>query len=179
MIRFSLSSVPSTFPLAHARLHLYAFEEQKSELRIPHVIYAARVLKRWREGNVPDRDGRHDGKNVVPQQGSVTGNSAQHGLRAWEKPGATGATDVADSESSATVGINWPEWVALDVTESVRYFLENPDENFGWKISQDPDHGVDDDTIEYTAGVHTYSSSEAPDVHLRPILVLVPAPAGP
>ena len=49
---------------------------------------------------------------------------------------------VTDAESSATVGENWPEWVTLDVTESVRSFLENPSENYGWKISQDPVRGA-------------------------------------
>ena len=64
--------------------------------------------------------------------------------------------------------------MTLDVTESVRYFLEHADENYGWKISQDPVRGVDDSTVEYIEGAYMYKSSEAPEKHLRPMLILIP-----
>ena len=104
----------------------------------------------------------------------MNGVWARYGRERWEKPGAIGLRDVEDAESSATVGVNWPEWVALDVAESVRYFLKNPGENYGWKISQDPVRGVDDSAIEYVVGAYMYKSCEAPEVHLRPMLVLIP-----
>jgi hypothetical protein len=171
LIRFDLSSLPSTFSLASAHLQLYALGERRSGRRNKHTIYAARLLRPWGEG-----EGTHfDGLGYDTRQGEVTGSSAEHGLVPWEKPGAMGESDVALAESSATVGVNWPEWVTLDVTDSVQYFLDNPDKNFGWKISQDPVHGVDDPTIEYVAGAYMYKSSEAPEVHLRPMLVLVPS----
>lgn len=175
-IRFDLSSVHrslgeggSTFPLARAELRLYAFGEAVSNWRNRRTIYAARLLKPWGEGQGSGFDGK------AAHAGDLTFNSARHGIEAWERPGAMGLTDVADAESSATVGENYPEWVTLDVTESVRYFLANPDRNYGWKISQDPVRGVDDSTIKYVPGVYTYVSSNARQTHLRPMLVLVPA----
>lgn len=168
LIGFDLSSVPSTFSLGRAELRLFAFGERRSGSRNQHTIYAARLLKPWNEGTGE----HHDGHSLRP--GNVTFKSAGFGLELWERPGALGVTDVADAESSATVGDSWPGWVTLDVTESVRFFLTNPSENHGWKVSQDPVRGVDDATIEYVQGAYMFRSSEATYVHLRPMLILIP-----
>jgi hypothetical protein len=168
LLRFNLSSVPSTFPLARAELRLFALGERMEIQRVSHTIYVARFLKPWNEGRGVGDDGQ------AAQKGEVTFNSARHGVDRWEKPGAVGLTDVADWESSATVGENYPEWVAFDVTQSVREFLRMPSLNHGWKISQDSTRGHDDATITYSMGLYTYKSSEAPQPELCPMLVLIP-----
>lgn len=169
LIRFDLSSVPSAFPLGRAEIALYCFGERRFGRRIPHTVNIARLLRDWGEGVGDFHDGR------APGEGDVTFQSARHEQGPWEKPGAMGLTDATDPESSATLGENWPEWITFDVTDSVRYFLDHPEENFGWKISQDPRQGLDDDATTYAAGAYMFHSSEAPEVHLRPTLVLIPA----
>jgi hypothetical protein len=168
LVRFDLASAPTTYPLRRAELRLLLYGERSTRGQAPRTLYAARILKPWIEGQVTSDMG------TVPRDNAVTYNSARHDIGRWEKPGAMGATDVADAESSTTAGENWPEWITLDVTESVRYFLKHPDENFGWKISQDSERGDNDSSIMYEPGVHAYKSSEAPELHLRPLLILFP-----
>ena len=178
LIQFDLSSVPTTFSLARAELRLFAFNERLGGLRTTHTLYAARVVKPWAEGQTQQRQerqggqGGYDGEPARP--GAVTFVSARHNEQPWERPGTLGLTDVDDAESSTTAGADWPEWVAFDVTDSVRRFLRDPSANHGWKISQDPARDVDDATIQYVNGIFGYKSSEAPEVHLRPILILIP-----
>ena len=167
-IRFDLSSVPSTFTFGRAELRFYASGEAKAEYRNEHTIQAARLLKQWNEGLGRMRDGE------PARKGELSFNYARQALQLWEKPGALGETDVADAESSATVGKNWPEWVTLDVTESTRHFLAHPEENFGWKISQDLQPGLDDAATTYAAGAYMFKSSEASEINLRPMLILTP-----
>jgi hypothetical protein len=171
-VRFDLSTVPSTYPLERAELCLYAFGERRWSLRYRHTVFAARLLRPWREGTATDFDGR------PAREGEVTFASALYRQAPWEMPGANGLTDMADVETTAAVGGNWPEWVRFDVTESVRQFLDNPSENHGWKIAQDPARGIPEYFIYYVQGVFMYKSSEAPEAHLRPMLILVPRSAG-
>lgn len=168
LVRFDLTSVPSTFPLRRAELMLFNIGERREDARNPHTLYAARLLKPWNEGEADHYDGR------ISNKGDVTFESARHGLMKWEIPGANGLSDVADAESSATAGAHWPEWVSLDVTESVRHFLANPEENFGWKVSQDPRRGVDDAATSYVLGAYMFVSREAITENYRPTLVLAP-----
>jgi hypothetical protein len=177
-IQFDLSSVPSTFSLQTAQLHLLAFGERKKQHRNLHTVYVARVLRLWAQGGgIGGRQGsvtRRPGDGAPANLGNVTHRSAQHLLQRWEIPGAMGTTDVADWEDELRVGENWPEWVVFDVTQSVSDFLTTPSLNHGWKISQDPERGVDDQTLEYVLGAYMYKSSEAPEAQLRPMLVLLP-----
>lgn len=177
LIAFDLSSVPSTFTLGRAELRLYAFHERVAGYRHGHTLYAARLRKPWHAGQTRSfEDGQtRDFDGEAADEGAVTFGSVRHGQEPWEMPGALGLTDVADCESSATVGENWPEWVTFDVTGSVRDFLKNPSSNHGWKISQDPVRGIEDSAIEYAKGIYNYKSSEAPEVHLRPMLILIPS----
>lgn len=168
LIRFDLSSVPPDFSFDRATLRLYLFGERRSGARERHTVYAARLVKPWNEGAGASVDG-HDA-----QGGDVTFQSAEHNRQTWEKPGATGADDVAEAESSMTAGDQVPTWIDLDVTKSVRHFLKNPDENFGWKISQDAAAGVDGSATSYVTGVYMFKSSEALEIHLRPMLILAP-----
>jgi hypothetical protein len=179
LVQFDLSSMPTTFPLGRAELRLFAFSERLGGLKTTHTLYAARIRKPWAEGESTQKSpgaigsGEHDGELAKP--GAVTFTSLRYGEQTWEKPGVLGLTDVADAESSVTAGTDWPQWVVFDVTESVRLFFREPSENHGWKISQDPVRGVNDRQIEYVNGIFGYKSSEADEVHLRPMLVLVPA----
>jgi hypothetical protein len=131
-------------------------------------VYAARVLRPWGEGRGDLRDGS------PAQQGDATFLSARHGEASWELPGALGESDVADWESRAACGDNWPGWVVFDVTRSVRDFLTTPSLNHGWKISPDPIRGVSDCEIDYPFGCTIFKSSDSPDLALRPMLVLTP-----
>jgi hypothetical protein len=168
-VRFDLSTIPSTYPLGRAELCLYAFGERRRGWRHGHTVFAARLLRPWGEGTASDFDGQ------PAREGEVTFASALYGQNAWELPGANGLTDMADAETTATVGEDWPEWVRLDVTESVRYFLDNPSRNHGWKVAQDPARGLPERFIYYVQGVFMYKSSEAPEAHLRPMLILIPS----
>lgn len=169
LIRFGLDAVPSSFPLQRAELRLFGFGERQKDLRNRHTLYAARVLKSW---GVGEKQGKH---GAEAEKGDVTFDSAHTETAPWEIAGALGITDVADAESSATAGDNWPAWVTFDVTESVREFLKTPERNHGWKISQDPIRGVPATAIEYEAGAYLFKSSEAPQKHLRPVLILIPS----
>lgn len=167
LVRFDLSAVPSTFPLKRAELRLYCFTEMRQNWREGRTVYVAPLLKNWGEGKVPGRDGGS------PEAGDVTFNSAFNGIESWDMRGAMGTGDVDDWETSATVGADWPEWVTFDVTRSVRQFLQTPNANHGWKISQDSVRGVGDDTFSYERGVYAFKSGEAPEIHLRPLLILI------
>jgi hypothetical protein len=132
-----------------------------------HAMYVARLLKPWNEGEGLPSDG------APAMEGDVTFNSAQHGVMAWELPGAMGLTDVAEWESATMTGLDWPDWFVFDVTESIRDFLTTPPLNCGWKISQGGVRGEARPDISYCHGAYTYKSSEAPEKHLRPMLVLI------
>lgn len=169
LIRFNLPTGLTTFPLERAELRLYNFGERRAGFRNSHTVYAARLLRPWEEGDEESFDGE------LANRGNATYLSARHNEDLWEIPGALGRADVAEAESSATAGVDWPEWITLDVTESVRYFLANPDKNFGWKISQDPVRGVKDSTIKYVSGAYQFVSNQASEICYRPMLILVPS----
>jgi hypothetical protein len=166
LIRFDLPAELTAFLPQRAELRLFNFDERKQGARNAHTLYVARILKSWGEGSGDHRNG------ILAEPGEVNFLSSRHEMQTWELPGAMGRTDVADPESSATVGADWPEWVSFDVTDSVRYFLEHPDENFGWKISQDAGVGIADDATSYVLGAYRFKSSESVEAHLRPMLIL-------
>jgi WD40 repeat protein len=150
LIQFDLSSVPSTYPLARAELRVFVVGEARLGRRISYLLCAPRLLRPWSEVRTK-----------------------------WEKTGMAGIrADVADPESSTRAGLSWPEWVTLDVTKSVQYFLDNPDKNYGWVLWP-----VRDPTVDYVSEPNTglfafgFRNPNTPDVHLRPMLILVPSEA--
>lgn len=167
LVRFDLPPELTTFPLERAKLRLFNYGERKEGARNAHTLYVSRVLKPWGEGKGEHFDG------AVSNLGDVTYNSSQAAIQKWEVPGVLGRTDVTDPESSTTVGADWPEWISFDVTDSVRHFLSHPDENFGWKISQDPASGIKDNVTFYSVGAYRFKSTESDEAPLRPMLVLI------
>lgn len=100
-----------------------------------HTMYVNRLLKNWAEG---EGDDFPDGDDTPDNTGAVTWNSS--GIELWQAMGAEGPEDVAPTESSVFFDITtiFPlDPVSFDVTQSARFWIANPSQNFGVKISQE------------------------------------------
>lgn len=139
LIRFDLGGVlPPGANVAAAELVFYvdAFQESRSL-----DIAAYRILRPW------DKD-------------VATWRSAEQSVR-WGAAGcnAVGQDRVADPDDITTLAYR-AVWRGLDVTTSVRYWLEHPSENYGWLIK-----GVSASTAAYF-----FESSGSQVLDHRPIL---------
>jgi len=122
-----------------------------------------RLNRPWGEG-VGDDPGGFDGSPALA--GEVSWNFAMTDTAAWAVPGANGIPDDREgtpedvlvfSSSSPTNA-----WYVWDITEMVRFWVTNPDSNFGL-VLREP-------TVSSSAGIIDFASSEFETVTLRPIL---------
>ena len=118
LIRFDLSPVPAGKAAYRATLHLYVNYYYS---RFDHTAYIRpyRLLKPWRELE-------------------ATWNQAANGAP-WGLPGASyaGVDYYALYSSSVPVGASYknnPGWVEVDVTDLVNYWLQHPDQNYGFLL---------------------------------------------
>ena len=130
-----------------------------------HPVYAALILKAWDEGC----GWGADGPTAMP--GEVTWTSVAHGQTTWERTGVMGLTDVADATTNETVFAHQFGWYSWNLSADLATILD-PAFN-GYKMSQDPNRDVDDNTNTYVAGPYDFYSSEYLDDHtLRPLLTI-------
>ena len=138
LIRFEIQGVPSGAEIIKAELLFYV--DYTSDTRSLDVA-AFRVLRPWSESFASWRDA----ETGVP----------------WATAGCNGVGTDRLGVADDTITLNhWGVYRGFDVTESVRYFLQHPNENYGWLIK-----GVSSSTAEYSFG-----SSRNQVVEYRPIL---------
>ena len=140
LIRFELEGVPPGANVTRAQLTFYVDSAQDTRTLD---VAAYRVARPWSEAQATWRD-------------------ADLGVR-WGTAGCNGVpadrTDVADD----TITLNcWGVYRGFDVTSSVRYWLQHPDENYGWLLK-----GVGPSTAEYGLG-----SSRNQFQEYRPVLCI-------
>lgn len=185
MMRFDLSSIPSTSGslVVQARLWVRMIEERQgggpgSSNHNAHYLRAWKVLKQWNEGTGASFA---DGTAALP--GEVTYMYSSYTTTLWEIPGCQGLTDVGTSEPAAFWDAQWPQWVKLDVTNTVKDMIATPAANFGWKVSQDVLRGVPSGTAgnEYVQGAYDFIARHNTNYLpiYRPLLVIRPSTAVP
>ncbi len=162
LIRFDLSSVPSGTQIDFAKLSLY-FTMRRTSQSQDKKLGAFRVNRPWGEG-VGNDPGGLDGRPAVA--GEVSWNFAMSDTEPWAVPGANripddrdGAPENVQTFSPSSSADAWYLW---DITEMVRFWVANPDSNFGL-ILREP-------TVSSFAGIIDFASSEFETVTLRPIL---------
>jgi DNA-binding SARP family transcriptional activator len=107
LIRFDLEQLRPHIEVQQAVFHLYleAFlNEDLTEAR-PATVSAFRMLVPW-------------------EQNTVTFNSP------WSQPGLAAGADC-EALALDSDPLDGTDWVPLDVTDAVRYWLDHPDENWG------------------------------------------------
>jgi hypothetical protein len=166
LFRFDVSDQVSPLDtVQQALLRIYYFNARLPGAGVTpnrHTVYAARVLRNWNEG----AGGQQDGRDAL--DGEVCWNEAQFNVSPWGAAGARDASDIALPESQADYGDVLNVWVEFDVTQMVRAWAVNPNENFGVKISQDAGIGPSPH-VQILAQIH---SSESPEIDLRPMLLI-------
>jgi hypothetical protein len=196
LIQFDMTPLAGSVPSSavnEAWLMLY-YQRHRSAGSPDHRLFTQRILKPWIEGT---GGGGIDGADVA-QDGEVTWNDAAHNQVPWTLPGLMSTSDVLSvnpDNRCTSFGSTTGVWVSLRVTEDVVYFLDNPSENHGWKVSQDGVlnyHAGGFATISglYVGGVapagneyvtpanvgdgaaFDFWSSEAPVPELRPALII-------
>jgi hypothetical protein len=139
LIRFDLQgALPPGAEILEAELVFWvdAFTESRSL-----DVAAFRVLRPW-------------------EAGSATWNSASSSVR-WTQPGCNGVAQDRVSAADGNVTLAYRAvFRGLDVTDSVNYWLQNPDENYGLLIK-----GDSASTAEYY-----FASSRYSQVAYRPML---------
>jgi hypothetical protein len=189
LIAFDLSQYPDDRNIAPietttATLNLFHWryrrgDEGGSWTAADHTVYAWRVLKPWVEGC----GWGADGQGAIP--GEVTWNDAANRQVAWERPGVMGLTDVGAIESTTTIyahqfgWYSW-EWGIGSPIQPIRDILTGATPNYGWKLSQDPNNDVDDNTNSYVQGPYDFRSSEfLDDFTVRPLFSIQDEPSQP
>jgi DNA-binding SARP family transcriptional activator len=107
LIRFDLDQLPPRIEVQQAVFHLYLetfLNEDLTEAR-PASVSAFRMLVPW-------------------QQDVATFNSP------WSQPGLAAGVDY-EAQALGSDPLDGTDWVPLDVTDAVRYWLDHPDENWG------------------------------------------------
>jgi len=193
LIKFDLNNISGDVSVAKIGLY-YWYErstgsdatELSGTKKTAHPLNVNRILKDWAEG---DTDEGVDGSDAADNSGLVTWNST--GYELWQAIGVEGPEDIAPTESTTQFDPAVGGWIWFDVTESVKFWIENPDKNFGIKIGQEaypenaktPDLTLPDGTVVYSAGptdtpsgfeagAHDFVSSENDMADLRPKLVI-------
>lgn len=139
LIYFDLSALPSSAEITSAELGLFV-SSRSNETTM--TLSAYRMLRAW-------------------QDSAATWSSAATGS-AWEVAGARGATDHAAQPVAQTTVANRAVWVTLDVTDPVKRWIANPQENRGLLIA-----GQAANAVQYD-----FFSSQAQDMRRRPRLAL-------
>ncbi len=121
LIRVDMPDIPSNATIDSATLELYEYNEDPNEADMTIALY--RVTRAWTEGTGYDFN---PGDGYTPD--GVTWNQASAG-DPWQTPGGDYDTTALDETTLATTLSN--EWVQLDATEAVRYWLANPNQNYG------------------------------------------------
>ena len=148
-----------------AVLRIYHFQSRQP-CQADQTLYATRLLKNWGEGAGGDMDGR------IAVAGEVNWYWARQDLERWQYGGARGPTDMAPPESSAIVSqATLGTWIQWDVTQMTRDWVQNPLNNFGLKLAQDPAVGTSA-TMWIRGLPGFYSSNYATNPNLRPMLVV-------
>jgi len=139
LMRFDLQDkVPAGAEILEAELVLWvdAFTEARSL-----DVGAFRVLRPWSEG-------------------SATWNSASS-TESWAQPGCNGVgQDRVDTPDGTVLLAYRSAFRGINVTDSVRYWLQHPAENYGWLLK-----GIGGSTAEYY-----FASSRYNQVAYRPVL---------
>ena len=133
-------------------------------------VLIRRVLLPWREGR---------GKSERAEENELTYNSALHRNLPWNKPPAqamlagingdkesdyNGSEDVAhrvDGVTEITDAGKRYAWKGEHITEAVRFWVANPDYNYGYLFA-----------VRDGEGEVVFASKEAPDELLRPVLTI-------
>ncbi len=136
LIRFDLdqayAQLPSGAEILEAELVLWvdAFTEARAL-----DTAAFRVLRPWSEG-------------------SATWNSATSSVR-WTQPGCSGVGQDRVETADGTVTLAYrAAFRGIDVTDSVTYWSQHPEENYGWLIK-----GIGSSTAEYYFASSRYSQT--------------------
>ena len=138
LIRFEIQGVPPGANIIKAELVFYVDSAQDTRSLD---VAAFRVSRPWSESSATWRDA---------DSGTPWATAGCNGV-------STDRLDVADDTISLAY---WGVYRGFDVTESVRYFLQHPNENYGWLIK-----GVGPSTAEYSFG-----SSRNQFAEYRPVL---------
>lgn len=139
-------------------------------------VLIRRVLLPWREG---------EGTSSPAADNELTYNSALHRHLPWNKPPAqamlagingdeasdyNGSEDIAhrvDSTAEIADADKRYTWEGELLTEAVRFWVANPDYNYGYLFAVRDDDNDDDDDDEVV-----FASKEHADARLRPVLTL-------
>ena len=174
LIGMDVSAYPPTrvAGMSAAELRLYHSRYRRGNegtdwFAADHQVAAARILRDWNEGCGSGADGNQ----ALP--GEVSWNDAMRAVDPWERAGVMGLTDVADASASTTIVANQFGWYSWDVLADAPDMINTPGANYGWKVSQDPNRDVDDNTNTYVQGPYDFHSSEyLGDATLRPMMVI-------
>ena len=131
LIRFDLSSVPAGTQIDFAKLSLH-FTMRRTTQTSDKELGVFRVNRPWGEG-AGDDPGGFDGQPAMA--GDVSWNFAMTDTAAWVVPGANGIPDDREgtAEDVQTFSPSSPTdaWYVWDITGMVRFWVANPDSNFG------------------------------------------------
>lgn len=135
LMRFDLGAVPPTAVISNAQLSLYVpFTTHPHPVRLS----AYRLLRPWWE-------------HQVTWNRTATNST-------WAVPGAEGSDVDRLPDPDATTTFQQPlGWVSLDVTALVQYFVNYPQENFGFLLMID---GLAGQTVYYNIYSENYWQAE-------------------
>ena len=131
LFRFDIAgSIPADATINSATLALTVTgESQDGSGEVSYSLH--RALVSWGEGDKNGSSGQ------PADSGEATWNEREFGISGWNEAGGTADTDYVNASSAtATVnGLGIFSWNGLK--EDVQFWLDNSDENFGWKLISD------------------------------------------
>lgn len=176
LIKFDLSGVKA---VTSAKIGLYYWYERSTGTdateksgtkKDKNTLSVNRILKDWARGNGGIAGGV-DGTDQKDNTGGVTWNST--GYEIWQAMGVEGPEDIAPTDSTTIFDPAVGGWVWFDVTACAKYWMANPDKNFGVKIGQevypakfnDPDLKLPNGKMVYKGAPVTTQTSFVPGAH--------------
>ena len=159
LIKFDVSSIPSTATVDSAYLLLY--NTQRRNNSFAKTLSIARLKLDWGEGAQTGIDG------ASASSGDVTWASAEHTITSWNTAGALGANDKYADEDSKYI-IEWLSsggaWYSFDITDMAQAWVTNSADNFGALIYEASPSTSD--------GTVVFATSENATTANRPLLVI-------
>jgi hypothetical protein len=162
LIRFDLSSIPSSTRIDSASFSLY-FDARRTQQTGDKTLSIYKLNRPWAEGTGNDPGGL-DGRPAIP--GETNWQYAMFDSQAWAVPGANGIpidrsglpvdsvvlTSIQDVQT-------WHNW---NITELCQFWISHPDSNFGMVVRET--------NVSSARGILDFASSENPDPIIRHLL---------
>jgi hypothetical protein len=162
LIRFDLSSLPTTVRIDSAWLQLF-FAQRRTSQSAAKTLAVFRLNRDWGEGNGNDPSG-YDGRSA--REGESNWIYAKFDAEPWAAPGANGIPGDRDAQAEDSVvvepGDETGRWLSWTVTRMVQEWISNPDSNFGLVLREPVPSSA--------SGILDFASSEYTVPYLRPTL---------